>query len=471
MAADMTAMGTSAWLAAQLDPESIDDSVVDSWLSGYSTLTNTNAQNWAVLQADGGEDRILGELMHHTLIRAVFSKRQLYEMLCDFWHNHLNVYLFGKWSYRHLVAEYDRTVIRPHALGRFSDMLQACAKSPAMLGYLDNTRSNANSSAGVNENYGRELLELHTLGIMGGGQVYDETDVRNAALVLSGWKINEAADADVFEFRQSWHWRGAVSLLGGAWSRPDRTGAGDATLIADGESMLDFLAHHPSTARYIALKLARRFVSDAPSSGLVDSLAAVYLANDTAIAPVMADLVASAEFVGSESAKVRRGFETVASYLRATEATVTLDPVGPGSEALHSLSWYEGVLERHGQRLFSWPTPDGYPDTAGEWVSADGMLRRWETAGLLAHNALAEGVVVDLTALLPAPPPATVGELLEAYVSRLTGSHPAAAETSALATFLGVNVGDPSAAAPLADAALLADLTGLILSRPIFQHR
>ncbi len=471
MVAELEEMGPAAWLSAQLNPSSIDDSAVDGWLTGYTTLTSTNAQNWALLQVDGGEKQVIGELMHHALIRAVFSRRQVYEMLCDFWHNHLNVHLFANWSYRHLATEYDRAVIRPHALGRFADLLQASAKAPAMLVYLDNTRSNANSSAGVNENYGRELLELHTLGIIDGGQVYSEVDVRNCALVLSGWRVDEAADADVFQFRQSWHWRGAVSILGGAWSRPDRTGASDATLLADGESLLDFLAHHPRTAQYLATKLARRFVSDTPPAGLVNQLASVYLANDTAIAPVMAALVDSDEFALSAGAKVRRGFETVTSYLRATDAAVAIDPVGPAAEALHSLSWYEGVLERHGQRLFSWPTPDGYPDTSAEWLSSDAMLRRWETAGLLAHNELADGIVVDLPALLPTPLPSTMGQMLDAYVERLTGSAAAPGEITALAAFIGVDAADPASTTPFDDPNLLADCTALILARPSFQYR
>ncbi|MGI9621545.1 MAG: DUF1800 domain-containing protein [Acidimicrobiales bacterium] len=468
---EISLIGPESWIDAQLDPGSIDDNVVEGVLASYQTLTNTNAQNWAVLQSDGGQTRVFGEVMHATLLRAVYSPKHLYEMMCDFWFNHLNVHMFGSYSFRHLTAPYLRDVIRPHALGRFVDMLQASASSPAMLTYLDNWRSNANSSAGVNENYGRELLELHTLGIRGGAQVYDETDVRSAAYVMSGWRIDTSNDLDAFEFRSSWHWRQPVSLLGGAWSRPDRTGADDATLMGDGTSMLVFLANHRSTAEYICWKLARRFVNDDPSSGLVSRLADEFQSTGTDIAATMRVLLNSDEFKASAGAKVRRGLETATSYLRALDANVDTNPVGEASEVLHSLSWYEGILERHGQRLFSKPTPDGYPDTGFEWVSSDGMLRRWETAGLLAHNSVDDTIVVDVQAHVPSPLPATMGETIDAMVLNVTGSAPTAGERAAYATFLGVSEAEDSANNPFANTSLLADFLGLILARPSFQYR
>ena len=164
-------------------------------------------------------------------------------------------------------------------------------------------------------------------------------------------------------------------------SGPDRTGAADATLIADGVSLLNFLANHRSTAEYICWKLATRFVSDNPSEALVQQLANTYQVNGTDMAEVMRALLNSDEFKASAGLKVRRGFETVASYFRSLEASVDTNPVGEASESINSLSWYEGVLERHGQRLFSKATPDGYPDTGPEWVSSDGMLRRWRQPG------------------------------------------------------------------------------------------
>lgn len=472
--ASMNEMGTAgptAWIESQLDHTSLDDSVVEGVLAGYGTLTNSNAQNWAVIQTDGGQERVFGEVMHATFLRAVYSPKQLYEMMCDFWFNHLNVHMFDNSSFRHLTAPYLRDVIRPHALGRFSDMLRASAGSPAMLVYLDNWRSNANSSAGVNENYGRELLELHTLGIRNGQQVYDEVDVRQASYAMSGWRIDTANDADTFEFRSSWHWRGPISILGGAWSRPDRTGAADATLIADAESMLAFLANHRSTAEYVCWKLARRFVSDNPPESLVQRLADEFQATGTDITATMRLLLNSSEFQQSGGLKVRRGLETVVSYCRTLGANIDTNPVGDASENLHSLSWYQGVLERHGQRLFSKATPDGYPDTGPEWVSSDGMLRRWETAGLLTHGWIDSTIVVDLDSHIPNPLPPTMGEVIGAMTMNLTGTPAVPGEVDAYAAFIGVNAGDDSAATPLSGHPRLADLIALILARPSFQYR
>ena len=468
---DMATAGPTAWIESQLNHTALDDSVVEGVLSSYATLTNTNAQNWAVVRSDGGQERVFGEVMHATFLRALYSPKQVYEMMCDFWFNHLNVHMFDNSSFRHLTAPYLRDVIRPHALGRFSDMLRASAYSPTMLVYLDNWRSNANSNAGVNENYGRELLELHTLGIRDGSQVYDEVDVRQASYAMSGWRIDTSNDADVFEFRSSWHWRGPISILGGAWSRPDRTGADDATLIADAESMLNFLANHRSTAEYICWKLARRFVSDNPPESLVQQLADEFQATGTDITATMRMLLNSAEFQASSGLKVRRGLETVVSYFRTLGANVDTNPVGEASENLHSLSWYQGILERHGQRLFSKATPDGYPDTGPEWVSSDGMLRRWETAGLLTHGWIDETITVDLNSHIPNSLPPTMGEVIDAMTLNLTGTPATAGEIDAYAAFIGVAAGDDSAATPLAGHPRLADLIALILARPSFQYR
>ncbi len=468
---EIAAATPSGWIEQQLNHAAIDDSVIEGVVASYTTLTNTAAQNWAVLQADGGQTRILGEVMHANFLRAVYSPKHLYEVMCDFWFNHLNIHLFGNYSFRHHTAAYVEGVIRPHALGRFTDMLAASASSPAMLAYLDNYRSNANSSSGVNENYGRELLELHTLGIRDGLHVYDEVDVRNASYVMSGWSIDTSADQDVFLFRENYHWRPAVTLLSGQWSRPDRTGADAATLQADGYSLLSFLAGHRSTAEYICWKLARRFVSDNPPEALVQRLADEWQATGTDIAAVMRMLLNSAEFASSAGQKVRRGFETVTSYMRSLEASIDTNPVGLASEALHSLSWYEGVLERHGQRLFSKATPDGYADTGPEWISSDAMLRRWETAGRLANNELADDITVDPNVLIPATLPATMGELIDMMLYAATGAAATATERSAYATYLGVAESDPAASHPFGDAQLLADFAGLCLSRPTFQYR
>lgn len=397
------------------------------------------------------------------------SDRQLYEVMVDFWNNHLTVYLVNQGRYKHMVSQYDRNVARAHALGRFSDMLLASAREPAMMIYLDNATSNANSDAGINENYGREILELHSLGIVNGEQVYTEEDMRQVALVFSGWSIDWQGENDTFKFRPWHHYRGAISILGGAWSRPDRTGASDAQILADGENLIAFLARHPSTARYLAFKMCRRFVADDPPMGLVDRVAAAYLNNDTAIAPMLRVLFTSQEFLNSNEGKLRRGFETIVGYLRATNATVDVNPVGEASVDLHSLQWWQGILERHGQRLYSNASPDGYSDIGTEWLGSDGMLRRWESAGLLTHNQLAAGIDVPLDSLVPKPLPATMGELVDAMMVRITARKPSANTRAALLNHLSAAEND--AARGFGDAGVLADFVALLLTTPEFQYR
>lgn len=464
------AAGPAAWIESQLDPSSIADPVVDGLLGGYNTLTNSDGTNTGLRGSAGGRDQLRSQLPHGTLLRATYSQRQLYEVMVAFWNNHFLVHHHHGY-FGHYMVHADRHVARAHALGRFSDMLIASAQSPAMLLFLDNRISNANGPSGVNENYGREVLELHTLGILGGQHIYTEEDVHNVSLVLSGWSTaNPAGDGAgmAFNFVRWWHHRGPVSILGGAWSRPDRTGADDATLIADGESLLRFLARHPSTARYLAFKLARRFVSDDPPESLVSSLAQVYLANDTAIAPVLRALFASPEFAASGGAKLRRGFEIAVAYLRATGAVVDPAPMGPASVELHSLDFAAGTLERLGQQLFSYRSPDGYPDTALEWLGTDSVLRRWETAGLLTHNALSSGITVNARDLLPSPLPATNADLVDAMMARFAAAEPSATTRDALIAHLG---GGAGASPPAMSDDRVADFVALCLATPEVQYR
>ncbi|KAG1648204.1 hypothetical protein GQR58_030039 [Nymphon striatum] len=303
-------------------------------------------------------------------------------------------------------------------------MLMASAKDPAMLTFLDNATSDANSAAGINENYGREILELHSLGIVNGQQVYTEEDMRQVSLVLSGWSVDWQQDRDAFKFRPLWHHRGPVSILGGAWSRPDRTGASDAQLLADGENLVSFLAHHPSTARHLAFKMCRRFVADEPPMGLVDRMASIYLANGTAIAPMLRELFTSPEFAENTDTKLRRGFEVVMGISAGTQRKYR-----------HQPGW------RHRDRAAF----------AQVWLGSDGVLRRWETAGLLTHNQLASGITVSLDELVPNPLPATMGDLIDAMmVSRrkLLGTGAAAIGATAAFTALGSAIADGTPSNP-----------------------
>lgn len=440
-------LGPALWIERQLRPVLVDDAETEAMLAGYQTLGWSNAQTFA-----GDAGLALDELRHATLLRAVFSRRQLFETMVDFWTNHLNTYV-GKGRVRYFKTTEGRDVIRRHALGSFADLLEASAKSPAMLEYLDNRSSRG---ANPNENYGRELLELHTVGVDGG---YTEDDVRNAAYVLTGWTYDR--DTGEFEFRDDWHHDGPATVLG--WSTPGRSGAG---AIADGEALLGYLARHPNTARFLAIKLAERFVGDDPPEDVVASTAAAYLAADTDIAATLRHLFSTDAFRSGGTPKFRRPFDLVASTLRATGATVDAAPQGDAARRIDS------TLRGFGQRLFDQPPPTGYPEAEVEWVSTDGLLRRWSWAVELLTDRI-PGVSVDVDALvenrtlLDEGRPSTAGELVERLFSHL--HRPADdADRAAVLEFLGATPATPVDEALLEDVPLAA---ALVLGSAAAQYR
>ncbi|HEX2387328.1 MAG TPA: DUF1800 domain-containing protein, partial [Candidatus Binatia bacterium] len=282
------AQGIPAFLEEQLDPENISDSLVEEKLKSLSTLKLSGTellelyppQQQAEAKSTGPRPEqspraVILELQRAKLLRAVYSKRQLHEVMVDFWSNHFNVFA-AKGVDRWLVTEYDRETIRPRALGRFRDLLLATAQSPAMLFYLDNWLSAAPESskrsgtaafrkAGINENYARELLELHTVGVDGG---YSQRDVGEIARCFTGWTIRQPRAHPEFLFDSRLHDRGAKTVLGTTIA----AGGG----IEDGMKVIDLLAAHPSTARFIATKLLRRFLRDDPSAALVKRIADVF---------------------------------------------------------------------------------------------------------------------------------------------------------------------------------------------------
>lgn len=459
----ITTIGAEAWVDEQL---AATGATAESMLAGYRTLSATNAQNDAQRSVD--ESVLFNELDHAMLLRGVHSENQLYEVMCDFWSNHFNIWRSAKYLTQ-LKTSDDRDVIRPNALGRFVDLLLASGRSPAMLVYLDNYVSNAKASNGLNENWGRELLELHTLGIIEGRQVYGEADVRAVATVMAGRTINWASGGSKYSYRfnDAYASGQATSLLGGQWSRPTRTTA--AQREADGDSLLTFLARHPSTARHLAFKLCRRFVSDDPPASLVDRLAEVYTANDTAIRPVLRTLLLSEELRASADRKVKRPVEWLHSSLRALNARV--DPLPSGQAA----SRLRGVQEALGQPVNGRASPDGYPETAARWVSADGLLKRWEKGALLARNRITDAgaaakVVVDLAALLPAPLPAGAQALVVAIADRVLQLPLSPTDASTILSALGVNPG-AAATAVTSNTATLQATFGLLLAHPSFQRR
>jgi uncharacterized protein (DUF1800 family) len=331
--------------------------------------------------ANGPQQMVARDLFEGKLLRAVYSNRQLDEVLTDFWFNHFNIYL-DKGADRYLVTQYERDVIRPHVLGKFKDLLEATAKSPAMLFYLDNWQSvgpdapqarGKKGARGLNENYGRELLELHTLGVDGG---YTQADVTEVARCFTGWTILRPQQGGEFVFNKRVHDAGEKTVMG------VRIPAGGG--IGDGEKVLDLVAHHPSTARFISTQLAMRFVADDPPASLVDRMAETFRKTDGDLRAVMKTMLESKEFFsqGAYRSKLKSPLEVVASAVRAVNGEV--DYAFPLADQVGQL----------GQPLYRKQEPTGYANSSQQWLNSGGLLARMNFALQLADNKV-PGVKVD----------------------------------------------------------------------------
>jgi uncharacterized protein (DUF1800 family) len=445
--ARVKAIGLSKWIDQQLDPSRIDDAAATAALARLETLTldsQTIQRDYAgpamaerrerqkndpnpeplemrppsqseaaarqargpVSEAQRKDRQVIADIEEAKLLRATLSERQLQEVLVDFWFNHFNVFA-GKGATRNYLTEYEREAIRPYVLGNFRDMLEATAKSPAMLFYLDNwqnvspdssspggaqrrpVRAGASprrpegpppanpdgvrSKRGINENYARELMELHTLGVDGG---YTQDDIVNVARAFTGWTI-QPREGSGTRFVARLHDDKAKVVLG----HSIKAGGGEK----DADEVLDILAAHPSTARHIADKLAIRFVSDTPPASLVERAAARFTATKGDLREVVRTIVTSPEFFATEvyRAKVKTPLEFVASALRAT-----------GAEVRSALPLARELRDM-GMPLYFCQPPTGYDDTATTWVSAGALVSRMNFAVALGKNQL-RGVRVPL---------------------------------------------------------------------------
>lgn len=416
-----------AWIEEQLAPEKIDDTLCDLRARRFETLWHEPATCYEYKKAVLRE-----EITRHTLLRAVYSKRQLFEVMAGFWTDHLNINL-EKGDCIYLKPADDRLVIRKHALGKFRELIRASVTSPAMLVYLDGKENRKASPGDIpNENYARELLELHTLGVHGG---YTQQDVFEVARCLTGWQLRTKWRKGTVYFDPRLHDDGEKSVLG--YRIP--AGGGEKDL----DRVIEIVCHHPSTARHIAMKIAQKLVSENPPPSLVDRLAGVFTQTDGDMKAMLRETLHSDEFKKSRGMKFKRPFHFIVSSLRA---------VGADTHAHQPLTEY---LLRMGQAPFQHPTPDGYPDEAAPWLGT--LLWRWNFALALAANQL-PSVKVSPQRLVQATGGLSPQRLLPHFIGR-AGS---AEELKAL--------NDYAVGQGLESDERKAELLGLILASPAFQR-
>jgi hypothetical protein len=450
--ADIAAMGTIGWIDSQLRPTAIDDSASEALAGNYLWSRGTAAE----ISARGEAWRVAIDLPAATTIRAVHAKRQLFEMVVAFWWDHLNV------DTRHDVAQqhcpsYDAEVIRGNALGSFSALLAASARSGAMLTYLDQASSRADHGRVPNENYARELMELHTVGVDGG---YTDDDVKAVAHLLSGRTLTDISTG-IFTFNPAWHQPGpftspTFSVLG--WSRGTLTGQ------AASDAFIDHLAHHPRTARRLAHKLAVRFIGEhiGPDDAVVTDAANAYLANDTAIVAVLRSLLSSSEFAASADRRIRRPIELYAAAIRAT-VDAPWNPSNP-DDTKWNLNWIVSPL---GGMPHQWPTPDGYPDHDVHWVSVGALIGRWNLATQVASGGV-PGFTIDWSTINRWSTGTTVGAWLTAASQRLGVPLDAVTRARLLAA---VSRTETQVLRPTNDRWIFPLLLALLMQQPQFETR
>ena len=496
------AMGVPAYIEQQMAPAGISDDATTAALKRFPTLAMTTAelvekfelplrearrQRRMELAGQDGADladeieavrqrippqnrprRVLEELTAARIVRAAQSERQLNEVLVDFWMNHFNVFA-GKGLDRVFTTSFERDVIRPRIWGRFEDMLLATAKSPAMLVYLDNAQSTADEAhrparpiplgralygrglpggpakkgpaGGLNENYARELMELHTLGVDGG---YTQTDVTELARILTGWSVTRPEQGGGFVFRAPLHDVGSKSVLGNVFP----AGGG----IEEGERMIRILARDPSTARHIAFQLCQRLVVDVPPPSLVDRVANTFLATDGDLRATVRSIVTSPEFFDPRyyRAKVKSPFEYVVSAVRAL-----------GAEPDEALPLARQLVLM-GEPLYLCQPPTGYSDTAEAWVNTGALLARLNFALRLAAGSL-PGTRPDLRRLVSPDNAADSKKSVDILACAFLGEN-LSAETRQ-------TVGKRLEEQPAPDDSRLAMIAGLILGSPEFQRQ
>ena len=470
-----------AYVEQQLEPEKIDDAECNARLAGYPALGKPLEQAWQDYKANIPESddkryekyyQPVLETRLAMITRAVYSKRQLLEVMVDFWHNHFNSTpdrdgdrIAPIW------ASYD-ALMRKHALGNFRNLLEGVAMHPAMLVYLDNISS---SRAGPNENYARELFELHTLGAehylgikrqkdvpgfdKGQPVGYVDDDVYEATRAFTGWRMNDTKEeagmnySGTFAAYAPWHDRFQKTVMG-RYLPPDQGP------LQDGKTVLEILASHPGTAKFIARKLCRRLIADVPPERVVDDAARVFLEKKDApdqLKHVVRSILLSEEFRTTWGEKIKRPFEFFASMARALEPELRMN---------HEIQWFMDGL---GQPLFSRRSPDGFPDDREGWSNTSLMLKRWQLGHHVSH-----GWIDQIKAKVLEKTPnemRTPNQIAEYWIARTLGRAPHPVTRGEV---LAALKGDGDANAPIPQDQLewrVQNAVALLVMSPDFQWR
>ncbi|MDH3536860.1 MAG: DUF1800 domain-containing protein [Gammaproteobacteria bacterium] len=379
--ASIRTLGIDAYLEQQLDHLAIDESALEAEIADKFPLTLLTPTDLLAGFPDNIID-VATQMIGAAQYRQIFSRRQLFEIMVEFWSDHFNIQLVNGLGPT-LKPMDDREVIRAYALGNFRDLLHASAKSPAMLFYLDNF---FNQAGAPNENYARELMELHTLGVDGG---YTEIDVKEVARCFTGWTLRFPDDLfgnyGDFVHVDAIHDDQPKLVLGNAILGGDQT---------DGEQVLDILAAHPSTASFLATKLCRRFISDTPPQAAIDAVAAAFTLSGGEIKDTLRALFATEAFRDSADLKFTRPTEFLAAMVRA------LAP--DGSYPPDNGQFFLKMQGSLGQLPFYWPTPDGYPDERSHWASTGGLILRWRLSFLSLSGIIPDldVIQIDYSAML-----------------------------------------------------------------------
>ena len=394
-------MGFQGYLEWQLDHFGVDDSALDDRLKPLYLIGHEAYSLWTL---PAGSPSYVGRLQDATLIRAVFSRRQLFEKMVEFWSDHFSIDINKSTAMK--VVD-DREVVRVYALSTFAEILRASAHSPAMLFYLDNQTSNATTP---NQNYARELMELHTMGVDSG---YTQTDVIEVAKCFSGWGLYGSNNKrwGKFLFTSSRHNNGPKVVLG----QTIPSGGG----MNDGETVVNILAAHPSTARFIATKLVRRFLADDPPETVVSAVESVFLSSGGDIKQMLRTILTPENLVTHAQPRFKRPFHLIASILRASGAAVT------------NMAASKNQLTGMGHLPFRWAPPNGYPDQMGYWSGL--VLPRWNYAFSLLNGNIS-GATVNASALFSGLTTNTA--IANKINSILTNGHMAAEDLSAVTAYM-----------------------------------